>query len=228
MDLVHRAQRVEYGIEHDFRHTHADEVVHDGGVQRGCLEIFEQLLLHYRHLVGHGVSVRAQVHGLGMRAAGEVEVARSVHIGANQRSSTVDTILGEVFIELLEVSVAVHRREHYLLVIEQMGAALEDAIELHLLQEHNPHVRLTGVFLRIVDIDRYEVSVVAILGDIGASLFTNLFNVRLPGIDEVNVLVREFLQQHTILDAHSTCTNHCVLHSHASLSLVFRMASFKR
>ena len=214
-DLVHRAQRVEHGVEHDLGHAHADEVVHDGGVQGGRGEIVEQFLLSGFHLVGRLVRVGAQVHGLGVRAAGEVEIAGTVHVGADQRGAAVDAVLGEVFVEFFEVSVAVHRGEHDLSVVEQMRAALEHAVELHLLDEYDPRVRPAGVFLRIVDVDRHEMTVLAILGDVGAALLANLLDVRFPGIDEIDILVGELLQQHAILDAHSTCTNHRVLHIHA-------------
>ena len=58
-DLVHGAQRVEHGVEHDFRHAHADEVLHDGRVQRGCLEVFKQHLFGRLHPLARIVGVRA-------------------------------------------------------------------------------------------------------------------------------------------------------------------------
>ena len=226
-DLVHGAQRVEHGVEHDLRHAHADEVVHDGGVQRGGFEILEQFLFRCGHGVGHGVGVGAQVHGLGVRATGEVEVARPVHVGADQRGAAVDAVFGEVCVELFEMPVAVHGGEYDLLVVEQVGATLEHAVELHLLDEYDPHIRLAGVFLRIVHVDRHQVAVFAVLGHVGAALFADLLDVRLPGVDEVDVLVREFLQQHAVLDAHAASANHRILHVPCLLSPVVFVV-FKR
>ena len=56
-------------------------------------------------------------------------------------------------------------------------------------------------------------AVFAILRHIGTALFANLLDVRLPRIDEINVLMGELLQQNTILNAHSAGTDHCVLHA---------------
>ena len=143
-NLVHGTQRVQYRVEYDFRHAHADEVVHDGRVERGRCEILVQRLLVFAHLVSHIIRVGTQVHGLGMYSAGEVEIAGAVHVGTDQCGTAVNAVCGEVFVELFEVSIAVHGGEHDLLLIEQMGAALEHAVKLHLLEEHDPHVRLAG------------------------------------------------------------------------------------
>ena len=156
-----------------------------------------------------------------MRAAGEVEIAWTVYECADQGGAAVDTILGEVFVEFFEMAVAVHSGEHDLAVVEQVGAALEYAVELHLLDEHDPHVGVAGVFLGVVDVDRHQMTVLSVLGDIGAALLANLLDVRSPRVDEVDVLVGELLQQHTVLDAHATRTDHRVLHSPYLLSPVF-------
>ena len=163
----------------------------------------------------------------GARATGEVEVARPVHVGADQRGAAVDAVFDEVFVELFEMPVAVHGGEHDLLVVEQVGAALEHAVELHLLQEYDPHIRLAGVFLRIVHVDRHQVAVFAVLGHVGTTLFADLLDVRLPGVDEIDVLVREFLQQHAVLDAHAASANHRILHVPCLLSPVVFVV-FKR
>ena len=207
-DLIHRAQGVEYRIEHDLRHTHADEVVHDGRVERRGLEVLVQFLFDRPGLLVVG----AHVHGLGVGATGEVEITRPVHVCADQCRATVDAVLGEVFVELLEMPVAVHRGEHDLMILEQVGATLEHAVELHLLEEHDPHVRFAVVFLRVVHVDRHQMAVLTVLGDVGAALFADLLDVRLPSVDEVDVLVRELLQQNTILDTHSACADHRVFH----------------
>ena len=148
-----------------------------------------------------------------MGAAGEVEVARAIYVGADQCRAAVDAVFGEVFVEFFEMAVPVHRGEHDLAVVEQVGATPKHGVELHLLDEYDPHVRLAGVFLRIVDVDRHQMTVFAILRHIGAALFANLLDVRLPRIDEINVLMRELLQQNTILNAHSASANHRVLHA---------------
>ena len=224
-NLVHGTQRVQHRVEYDFRHAHADEVVHDGRVERGRCEILVQRLLVFAHLVSHIIRVGTQVHGLGMYSAGEVEIAGAVHVGTDQCGAAVNAVCGEVFVELFEVSIAVHGGEHDLLLIEQMGAALEHAVKLHLLEEHDPHVRLAGVFLRIVHVDRHEMAVFTVLRHVGTALLADLLDIRLPCIDEVDVFVREFLQQRTVLDAHSAGTDHCVLHVPRS-SLVKHLACF--
>ena len=223
-DLVHGTQRVQHRVEYDFRHAHADEVVHDGRVERGRCEILVQRLLVFAHLVSHIIRVGTQIHGLGMCSAGEVEIAGAVHVGTDQCGAAVNAVFGEVFVELFEVSIAVHGGEHNLLLVEQVGAALEHAVKLHLLEEHDPHVRLADILLRVVHVDRYEMAVFTILRHVGTALLADLLDIRLPRIDEINILVCEFLQQHTVLDAHSACTDHCVFHT-TPLSLVcFRMA----
>ena len=98
------------------------------------------------------------------------------------------------------------------MILEQVGATLEHAVELHLLEEHDPHVRFAVVFLRVVHVDRHQMAVLTVLGDVGAALFADLLDVRLPSVDEVDVLVRELLQQNTILDTHSACADHRVFH----------------
>ena len=193
-DLVHGTQRVQHRVEYDFRHAHADEVVHDGWVECGRCEILVQRLLVFAHLVSHIIRVGTQVHGLGMCPAGEVEIAGAVHVGTDQCGAAVDAVFGEVFVELFEVSIAVHGGEHNLLLVEQVGATLEHAVKLHLLEEHDPHIWLAGVFLRVVHVNRHEMAVFTILRHVGAALLANLLDVWLPRIDEIDILVREFLQ----------------------------------
>ena len=163
-----------------------------------------------------------------MCSAGEVEIAGAVHVGTDQCGAAVNAVFGEVFVELFEVSIAVHGGEHNLLLVEQVGAALEHAVKLHLLEEHDPHVWLADVFLRVVHVDRHKMAVFTILRHVGATLLADLLDIRLPRIDEIDILVREFLQQHTVLDTHSACTDHCVLHTLPLSHACFRMASFKR
>ena len=226
-DLVHGTQRVQHRVEYDFRHAHADEVVDDGRVECGRCEILVQRLLVFAHLVGHVIRVGAQVHGLGMCSAGEVEIAGAVHVGTDQCGAAVNAVFGEVFVELFEVSIAVHGGEHNLLLVEQVGAALEHAVKLHLLEEHDPHVRLADILLRVVHVDRYEMAVFTILRHVGTALLADLLDIRLPRIDEINILVCEFLQQHTVLDAHAASANHRILHVPCLLSPVVFVV-FKR
>ena len=226
-DLVHGTQRVQHRVEYDFRHAHADEVVHDGRVECGRCEILVQRLLVFTHLVNHIIRVGTQVHGLGMCPAGEVEIAGAVHVGTDQCGAAVNAIFGEVFVELFEVSIAVHGGEHNLLFVEQVGAALEYAVKLHLLEEHDPHIWLAGVFLRVVHVNRHEMAVFTILRHVGAALLANLLDVRLPRIDKVDVFMREFLQQHAVLDAHAASANHRILHVPCLLSPVVFVV-FKR
>ena len=182
-NLIHGTQRVQHRVEYDFRHAHADEVVHDGRVECGRCEILVQRLLVFAHLVSHIIRVGTQVHGLGMCPAGEVEIAGAVHVGTDQCGAAVNAIFGEVFVELFEVSIAVHGGEHNLLLVEQVGAALEYAVKLHLLEEHDPHIWLAGVFLRVVHVNRHEMAVFTILRHVGAALLANLLDVRLPRIN---------------------------------------------
>ena len=89
--------------------------------------------------------------------------------------------------------------------------------ELHLLDEYNPHVRVTVILLRVIDADWHEVTVLLVLRTVGAALFTDFLDIRTPRIDEVDILACEFLEQNAILRAHAAGADDCVFHLVSSL-----------
>ena len=184
---------------------------HDGRIQRGRLEIGEQLPLDWilLHIM---LVVRAQVHRLRMCASGEVEITGTVHIRADQRRSAINAMLREVLGELFEMPVAVHRREHHLMLAEMRRGALKKFGKLMLFDEHDPYVRVSGILLRVVHVDRHQVASLTVLRHIGTTLFANLLDVLGPGVHEIHLLMCEFLQQHAILNAHAACSENRVFH----------------
>lgn len=211
-DPVHGAQRVEHGIEHDLRHAHAFEILNDRGVQGRRTEVLDDGALH-RIAFGRMAVVCAQVHRLGMGIAREVEVARAVHVRADERCSPVDTVCGEIPVEPLEVPMAVHCGEHGLVAAEQRRTPFEQPRQLMLFDEHDPHIGVAGVFLRVVDVDGHQMAVLAILRNIRAVLGADRLDVLTPAIDEVHIAPSVLLQEHAELYAHATCADYRIPHS---------------
>ena len=206
--VEHRAQRVDHGVEHDLRHEGAHEVLLEHGVEVRGLEVCED---GAGHVIGPLGEVD-HVHLPGAGSADEVNVTGAVEDGGDHGGPPDDVFVGEVLLKLLDVAHAVHRGEHVLLGPEEVCAAGQDVLGLHLLEEDDPHVGVARVVLRGRDRDGNEVSSHVVTGHEHPTLFTNGPDIGLPGVDEVDLDVGVLAEEDTVAVSHGSGTDDCVLH----------------
>ncbi len=209
LDLEHGAERVAHRVQHDLGHRHAHDVGTPLGAELGGREVGEELL------AGRGalVVVLADVHVLLAERAHEVNFAGAGQHGSDDGGAAKEALRREVLEELLVVAHAVHGREADLVILEQRFAALEKAVELHLLDEDHPAVGVARVLLGVVDVDGLEVAVLVVARHVDAALLANLLDVGLPGVDEVDLLARVLLEVDAVAQAHGPRADDRILHA---------------